>query len=228
MKELVKQIFPTQNLLMDTDDLIQKKQRLCAGASLDATGESKAVAVCSEVPGSVIDQVAFFVDDSEPHVSSLEPLETLNSTVSDAGKPIEQSSSSETAAACRFFGAGYCAKGSLCEFRHSVEKNASIPCQYYIKGNCLNGSSCRFSHAAAPRSHSGAAPVCKFFGTLRGCKNPSCPFRHESETVAVPVGVAGLGEKILEKYSSVKKADSLGVEAAVHRRKDNQVQYKSH
>jgi hypothetical protein len=39
-------------------------------------------------------------------------------------------------------------------------------------------------------------------------------------SISVPEGVVGEGVKILDKYSSVKKAEALGAETAVYRRKD--------
>ena len=54
----------------------------------------------------------------------------------------------------------------------------------------------------------------RFFQSLRGCKNASCPFQHVKEDVTVAPGAVGLGQasKILDKYSSVKLAESRGAD----------------
>lgn len=101
---------------------------------------------------------------------------------------------------CKYFALGTCSAGSECRFRH--ESKIPTMCQYFLKGNCRLGLGCRFMHQQAP---------CKFFQSLRGCKNAKCPFAHIKEAlpVVVPGGVGA--SKILDKYSSVKLAESKGV-----------------
>ena len=104
---------------------------------------------------------------------------------------------------CKYFALGTCTAGSDCRFIH-VSAAVKPPCQYFLKGLCRVGVNCRFSHQEVA--------VCKFFQGLRGCKNASCPFRHVPNAV-VPVVVKSTdaSKTILDKYSSVKVAESKGV-----------------
>ena len=101
---------------------------------------------------------------------------------------------------CKYFASGSCKLGTSCHFKH--ETRSSTVCQYFLKGNCRSGSNCRFSHQLAP---------CKFFQGLRGCKNTSCPFAHVKEEIVLQTAIPSGATKILDKYSSVKIAESKGV-----------------
>lgn len=209
-------IFPDtkSKVAMDLNDFNTKKLRTNDSTPLELTVESEGPQ--HDEPSSASFQAADFVID-EPGTSAgnVEMVSSAQRAGVDQ-RPTSTAHLLNTQIACRFHQTGFCLKGELCEFRHDgFSLSREIPCQYHIRGNCLEGDKCRFSHASLQNK----VPVCRFFGTLRGCKNPSCPYGHETETVSVPTGVVGQGEKILNKYSSVKKAEALGAEAAVHRRK---------
>ena len=57
--------------------------------------------------------------------------------------------------------------------------------------------------------------------SLRGCKNPSCPFKHirsEIEVLNRSDLDSGTASKILEKYSSSKKAEEKGLDFDIRQR----------
>ncbi|ONK62931.1 uncharacterized protein A4U43_C07F9610 [Asparagus officinalis] len=50
-------------------------------------------------------------------------------------------------------------------------------CRYFINGSCTRGNQCFFSHSLQAKR-----PMCKFFLTLKGCRNgSSCNFSHDYE-----------------------------------------------
>ena len=202
---------------MDLNDFNTKKLRTNDSTSLELTIEHEH-SQNDETSSASFQAADFVIDEPGNSAGNVEMVFSAPRAVVDQ-RPTSTAQLLNKQIACRFDLAGFCAKGELCEFRHDGSSpSREIPCQYHIRGNCLEGDKCRFSHV----SFQNKTPVCRFFGTLRGCKNPSCPYRHETESVSVvPTGVVGQGEKILNKYSSVKKAEALGAKAAVHRRKDS-------
>jgi hypothetical protein len=65
----------------------------------------------------------------------------------------------------------------------------------------------------------------RFYQSLRGCKNANCPFKHVAPadaqviTKITPTDEASEeAAKILEKYSSTKKAETKGVDVEVRRK----------
>ncbi|KAG5463760.1 MAG: hypothetical protein BJ554DRAFT_1803 [Olpidium bornovanus] len=51
---------------------------------------------------------------------------------------------------CRFFKAGYCARGKDCHFVHDVA-TAGV-CTFWLKGCCIKGSACEFRHSFDEKS----------------------------------------------------------------------------
>jgi hypothetical protein len=154
---------------------------------------------------------------------------------------------SESTIPCRFFLQGYCSTGRSCRFSHhsfhsavEIAATASIKCQFHARGYCKAGDLCKFSHdqnVNTPRekeTHNPAeVPVCRyvvtvspticspsFFQSLRGCKNPNCHFKHiNPANLPIKASPASAIEasNILERYSSVKKAESRGSEVEFRR-----------
>ncbi|PIM99659.1 RNA helicase [Handroanthus impetiginosus] len=64
--------------------------------------------------------------------------------------------------------------------RHHAAGGAML-CRYFVNGLCNRGSQCPFSHSLQAKR-----PVCKFFFSLKGCRNgDSCFFSHDSDSLAV-------------------------------------------
>ena len=134
---------------------------------------------------------------------------------------------------CKYFATGRCDAGDSCRFIHQLRPDTNrskIECVYFSKGSCREGVNCRFSHstvsqrAVATRNETSDVPVCKFHGTLRGCKNSACPFRHVDESPvvkrvsAVSSATENEAAKMLERYSSVRIAEAKGQEASIRQR----------
>jgi hypothetical protein len=144
----------------------------------------------------------------------------------------------EGRAVCRYFAAGECFEGSRCRFSHesipmSNTISDNIPCRYFLRGECRLGDNCHFSHKHVPPAgthfqhaldNSSSKPACRFFQSLRGCKNPKCEFSHVRDTTgSVDASLRNVsdsvaGSRILEKYSSVKKAEAAGSEIHVRKK----------
>jgi hypothetical protein len=200
--ETIKKIRLSEDLGPKTEAVTSKSR---SGGESGMTGDSEAV----EAPKDL-----FFEDISDVPVAISKPVMPP----------------------CRYFRSGYCSAGSSCPFSHNDAyrpvSSSKVPCQFFLKEACREGANCKFSHDltpglidAAPASFKSAEkPVCKFFQSLRGCKNPDCPFRHVSDVVLPKVSIPasgaeeGVASKILEKYSSVRKAEEKGADVEVRKR----------
>lgn len=153
----------------------------------------------------------------------------------------------ESTIPCRFYLQGYCSTGPSCRFMHQlvhspaeIAAKGAIKCQFHARGYCKAGDLCQFSHdqkVNTPReqeTHNPAeVPICRyvvpvppiicshrFFQSLRGCKNPNCHFEHINPanlSMKASPATAIKASNILDRYSSVKKAESRGSEVELRR-----------
>mmetsp|Transcript_90809 Transcript_90809/g.243200 ORF Transcript_90809/g.243200 Transcript_90809/m.243200 type:complete len:195 (-) Transcript_90809:133-717(-) len=147
---------------------------------------------------------------------------------------------------CKFYAAGYCARGRSCWYAHvppkaTQESAAAWPvkpvvCKYFMSGWCGYGENCQFSHQGEPISQPPAVvrvkpvaesipqaqiPPCRFYSTVSGCKAGSkCPFRHDKHQEvgkAEDPGAVQKAKEVLGKYSISTFAEDRGSDVVVRK-----------